>query len=713
MGVPSFFRWLRSHYPLILSRCIETEDDDDPNMPNQNTIGDKEFDNLYLDMNGLIHPCFHPSNGEYPETLDEVYFNVERYVDRIFNLVRPRKVLYLAVDGVAPRSKMNQQRLRRFRAAKEAEFSRYQKTYDQSTSEEEIKQINDIETIHRKDSNTITPGTEFMLHLSEYIKEMIERKRRDSPAWKNITVIFSDASVPGEGEHKIMEFIRSQRLEYGYDPTTRHCVYGLDADFLFLGLACHEVYFTILREEVFDIEGLSAPGERFGPAKFLFANGWVFRQYLEKDLKPNNIKFDWNFERALDDIIFVCFCVGNDFLPGLPGVKVQIGAVQTMIEKYKEILAELGGYITENGIVDSVRAAKFLSSLAKKLEQSGLDTIVHPGEVSRNASEAVNKRTLGDYSLETPVIRANIVPPIVLQNSESTGAEKYKYWKDKFGYDIDTEKDKILDVVKEYLKGMSWTLQYYLHGCPSWDWYYPFYYAPCLSDFALVTEQIDVSTFELGKPVQPLIQLMSVLPPQSSHLLPPKMADLMKHELSQFYPLTFEVDMLGENQTWKGVAKIPFVDIAEIERAVSSTDLQLTAIENERNKEGIPLAYFDIPAENQETKIGDSFLVDGPQIWGEFTRLSEDSYSMALRIPPKEQNVSFIPMNVEFPKNIVAPHFFSDRKVDIPLSIPGIPVSIRNATEDYRKMKAEEVQERKHNAQNLSFKKKKKLSFLK
>ena len=713
MGVPSFFRWLRSHYPLILSKCIETEEDDDPTQPNKNTIGDKEFDNLYLDMNGLIHPCFHPTNGNYPETLEEVYHNVELYVDRIFNLVRPRKILYLAVDGVAPRSKMNQQRLRRFRAAKEAEFSRYEKTRNEPTSEEEIKEINDPETIHRKDSNTITPGTEFMLHLSEYIKEMIDRKRETSPAWKNITVIFSDASVPGEGEHKIMEFIRSQRLEYGYDPTTRHCVYGLDADFLFLGLACHEVYFTILREEVFDVDGLIAPAGRFGPAKFLFANGWVFRQYLEKDLKPGSLKFDWNFEKALDDIIFVCFSVGNDFLPGLPGVKVQTGAVQTMIEKYKEILPELGGYITENGIVDSIRAAKFLSSLSKKLEQNGLDTIVHPGEVSRNASDSVNKRTLGDYSLGATVIRANIVPPVVLQNSQYSGAEKYHYWKDKFGYDIDTEKDKVLHVVKEYMKGMAWTLQYYLHGCPSWDWFYPFYYAPCLSDFSLVTEQIDVSTFELGKPVPPLIQLMSVLPPQSSHLLPPKMADLMEHELSHFYPRTFEVDMLGENQTWKGVAKIPFVDIEEIEKVVSSIDLQLTPIEIERNKEGKPLAYFDIPIENKDTKEDESFLVDGPQIWGEFTRISEDSYSLSLRIPPKEQILSFIPMNVEFPKNIVASHFFAGHKVDIPLSIPGIPVSIRNASDDYRERKVEELELRKKNAQNLSFKKKKNLSFLK
>ena len=54
-------------------------------------------------------------------------------------------------------------------------------------------------------------------------------------AYKHLTIIFDDSRSPGEGEHKIMSFIRSQRKSPSYSPDTRHIIHGMDADLIILG----------------------------------------------------------------------------------------------------------------------------------------------------------------------------------------------------------------------------------------------------------------------------------------------------------------------------------------------------------------------------------------------------------------------------------------------------------------------------------------------
>ena len=706
MGVPSFFRWLHRRYPLVISNCIEKLNDRDAARPNPNTEGDREFDCLYLDMNGIIHPCFHPEGVAPPRSESEIFANIERYILRLFNIVRPRILLYMAIDGVAPRAKMNQQRMRRYRSAKENEYNRQKRLYKAKSNEdeEEVKILSDPDYLEKHDSNVITPGTPFFQRLSNHLKNFIKEQQANDPAWKSISVILSDAGVPGEGEHKIMSFVRSQRLQRGYDPNRRHVIYGLDADLIFLALASHEQYFTIIREDVIDTSGVNGgkPEGEIGPEFFHFVNLWVLRQYLERDLRPPNMSFEWNLERAIDDFIFLCFAAGNDFIPSMPGFSVHGGAVNAIISTYKNNLAKLGCYLTMNGGVDFPRFAEIMSFFVKG-EGRELESILFPTEKAKRAQALVNKITFSDSPVYDPKDDDDENDK---RKSRPSSADvpniddmKKQYYMTKFQF-VEADIPKLVPlVVEDFIRGMIWTLNYYIHGCPSWNWYYHYHYSPCVSDFVNFSMDHSRYSFTLSEPFKPLVQLMSVLPPQSAHCLPPVMKDLMcssTSPLKDFYPTKFRVDLNGSTATWHGTVKVPFIDEDKLMSVLKSTDLKLTPAEEIRNTFGEPRLFMSSRVAPPKELTG-VINVDGPYYWGKLERArdidktdkrdSEEFIYRQVQFDPR-QFVSFQLPGVILPPWVLD-YVYDDRKYstyydkgafdqseieranDLPLQLPG------------------------------------------
>ena len=105
-------------------------------------------------------------------------------------------------------------------------------------------------------------GTEFMAKLSVQLRYFVNKKVSEDTDWQGCDIVLSGHEVPGEGEHKIMEYIRTEKAQPDYDHNVRHCLYGLDADLIMLGLLSHDPHFCLLREEV-----TFGPSKKKGPQK--------------------------------------------------------------------------------------------------------------------------------------------------------------------------------------------------------------------------------------------------------------------------------------------------------------------------------------------------------------------------------------------------------------------------------------------------------------
>lgn len=372
MGVPKFFRWLSERYPLASTLVAEG------NVP--------DFDNLYLDMNGIIHSASHPQTDAdsgpsvaRPEHL--VFREIFAYVELLFTKIRPKKVFFLAVDGVAPRAKLNQQRARRFRTAYEAGREAFD---DKSPTPKDNEDIAEY-----FDSNCITPGTQFMYRLQQHLEYFISVKMKD-PQWRHVRVILSGPATPGEGEHKIMEFIRHCRAQPDYDPNTKHCLYGLDADLIMLGLLSHAPHFCLLREEVkFGQSGRKGKSRhervkeakaanRLSSQRFYLMHLGIIRDYFEEEFVriPNaDLKTPRTVERVIDDIILMAMLVGNDFLPNLPHMHVNEGALGLLFDAYKSFADKNKNpiYLNERGLVQYDKLAILLDKL-RDFELSRMET---------------------------------------------------------------------------------------------------------------------------------------------------------------------------------------------------------------------------------------------------------------------------------------------------------------------------------------------------
>ncbi|KAI5170078.1 5'-3' exoribonuclease 1 [Pancytospora epiphaga] len=570
MGVPSLYKWLTQRYPAIKKPISEKSRQD--------------VDCLYLDFNAIVHPCCNKGFGNMEDTETQLYSNIINYVNKLMSIVHPKKLLYIAIDGVAPRAKLNQQRARRFVKAKESmktgqvyfkdESSKSTpraeaggSTADKAECDEKLDE--EVPRQECFDTNAITPGTRFMDRLDLFLQELIQAKLSEDLLWQNINVIFSGYRTPGEGEQKIMEYIRKHQT-----PGLKHMIYSPDADLIFLGLTLFDYSVFIMREEPKVIYGNGDNKDdsiiipeivenSYDDKDFVCVDIAKLRRSLINDFR-SVIKTDFSYKNFLTDWIFLCFALGNDFLPSAPCFEIRSNAIDKITVVLLELFKKTGKHITNKKEINFDVLKEFFSLCSARED----DFLV---EKSRNLYLSRTRMNIPfDPKEEFPL------------NSEKG---KIRFYIEKM--DIKSEKE-LLEACKEYIKGFVWIYNYYFFEINSWGWYYPFHFAPFMMDLARVSN-ISFS-FSLNKPLRPMEQLLAVMPPHSKGLLPEPLWEIFE-ENKEMYPTEFKIDRFQKCMEWQAVPILPFADIMKLRKAFQARQSALTYEETNRNIISYPLFF--------------------------------------------------------------------------------------------------------------------------
>jgi len=563
MGIKHFFRWFNSQfsesiYPLKDGDTIQDVNDG------------VEVDNFMLDMNGIFHNSAQkiyqygnhapqrrllggpqrPPRGRAAEKA--VYKDVCDTIDTLFRVVKPKKRLVLCVDGPAPLSKQNQQRQRRFRSAHEQAQGGHGGGFD---------------------SNCITPGTIFMDHLTKYIDWWIRGQMTYDPTYRDIEIIFSNEKVPGEGEHHLINYIR----HHG-DREESWCVSALDADLIMLSLATHLENIYILREDLYDPS-----------VEYLFVDIGEIHLSLSEQLRWSEDDKLFNYEWAINDFVFMCFMVGNDFLPHIPSIEIIEDGIELFLDVYRRVMEIQGAHLThdmgEDGIrINMTTLLPFLAELGSYEKENMEKKLAH------------KKRYFQDKLVE--------------EHSRQVNLGEAEEFRSKWVVDIDAyngaymttnfpEGSRDEDICHTYIEGMQWVLSYYTRGVPNWKWYFPHHYAPPASVLVKYIHNYVQPIYGKTHPTTPFQQLLCVLPPRSAGLIPQPLSGLLldpQSPLAKYTPRgELEIDLSGKRREWEGIVILPMVDIGVVVNEYNKLIHMVDKRDTRRNIYGKAFVYKHNP----------------------------------------------------------------------------------------------------------------------
>lgn len=515
MGIPNYFSYIIKNHKQII-KPFET----------------KGVDVLFLDSNSIIYDqlrelvltdieCYDPASIViFEKTLiNMVYIKIKEYI----KIVSAKDSVFIAFDGVAPVAKMEQQRNRRY------------KSYLLAHLKEETTGIIN----NGWDKCAITPGTNFMENLGNTLVKKFKRSTK---------IKVSTSNEPGEGEHKMFDYLRNSNMK-----DKRVVVYGLDADLIMLCLNhtsyCRDIY--LYRETPEFVKSIDADLE---PNTAYVLDILELREHIAGEMTDNSTKM--NKDELMREYIFLCFFLGNDFLPHFPAVNIRTEGIHTLMSAYRNVIAPKKR-LTDGNKIKWGNVFILLDWLAK-MELSLL----------KNEYKVKDKMERRKYGNQDSMRKLDNIPTKMREDEEyinpfNPGWEE-RYYKSLFN--IDTSPHFIRSISINYMEGLEWVMKYYTTGCCDWSWKYKYHYPPLLKDLIKFIPSWDTTMIKKNNnlPVPAVVQLAYVLPRTSLKLLPDEYRNKLEHVFLDMYPLDERIVWAFCRYFWEAHIDLPDLDIDEL-----------------------------------------------------------------------------------------------------------------------------------------------------
>jgi 5'-3' exonuclease len=427
MGIPAYFSQIIKNHSKIIKHVIE------------GTVHC-----LLIDANSIIYDVVHSLSEETPITDQQIVQLVIEHIQQYIDRIKPTELVFIAFDGIAPVAKMEQQKTRRYKTA----FLDH--VLPKSLGKDDEPTFNTM---------VISPGTPFMNLLAAQI---------DAANFTGCpTVIKSTSAVWGEGEHKLFKHLR-ENPQAGYRKNI--VVYGLDADLIMLSLFhqkyCGDLY--VCRERpAFGREATSVGND-------------TDLLYLDIPALSRNILGEMALKSAhpwrIYDYIFMCFFLGNDFLPAFPALNIRTYGIQRLMDTYRGCIGHIDNrrLLSESGQIQW----KWVRLLIKELAKNEREFFIQEAQLR----EQWETQTISHLrKTKAPPSEWLEATPVLLRTAENYVCPTEPHWERRYEAVSFPKGLTQSDVVTHYLQGLEWVTRYYTGNCYSTVWKYPYAAAPLLS----------------------------------------------------------------------------------------------------------------------------------------------------------------------------------------------------------------------------------------